>query len=123
VPTCALRVQFGIEPRLTGALFGHGLLGRGADIARISARESSANDGSLLLAPHAQGTQARAMGEFSLGLLRHGEVVDVGLVAQAIFAFQEVQYSAKANGGETLLVKPWPIQPALSLQGRFRSGL
>jgi len=122
VQTSALRAQVGIEPQLESSLFGQLLVGLGADIAQISARASSSS-GDLFLAPHASGTQVRSMGELSLGIVRHGQVLDVGLVAQAIFSFQEVRYSATSSEGEAILVEPWAIQPALSLQGRFRNAL
>lgn len=123
VQTSALRVQVGIEPRFKPSLFGQVLLGVGADIAQISARASSSSGGAFLLAPHANGTQVRSMGELSLGVIRHGNVLDVGIIAQANFSFQEVHYSANTSDGDALLVKPWAIQPALSLQGRFRNAL
>lgn len=123
VQTSALRVQVGIEPQLKQSLFAQVLLGVGADIARISARASSSSAEGLLLAPHASGTQARSMGELSLGVMRHGEVLDVGIVAQVVFSFQELRYSATTSEGDATLVQPWAVQPALSLQGRFRSAL
>jgi len=122
VQTSALRVQFGIEPRLSSSFFAQLLLGLGADIARVSARANDSKGG-VALEPHANGTQARTMGELSLGIIRHGELLDVGLVAQAIFAFEDVRYSASTSEGEAPLVTPWPVQPALSIQGRFRNPL
>ncbi|HYQ04122.1 MAG TPA: hypothetical protein VER96_35865 [Polyangiaceae bacterium] len=122
VQTSALRAQIGIEPQLKSSLFAQVLLGLGADIARISAQASSSS-GDLLLEPHSSGTQVRSMAEISLGIIQRGEVLDIGLVAQAIFSFQEVQYSAKTGGGDAVLQEPWAIQPALSLQGRFRNAL
>jgi len=122
VQTTALRAQIGIEPRLKSSLFGQVLLGLGADIAQVSARASSSS-AMLVAVPRADGTQVRSVGEFSLGIVRHGELLDVGLVVQVHFAFEQVQYTATTSEGEAQLVAPWPIQPALNLQGRFRSAL
>ncbi|HET7543814.1 MAG TPA: hypothetical protein VFK05_28275 [Polyangiaceae bacterium] len=118
VQTSALRVQVGLEPQLKSSFFAQVLLGLGADIAHISAR---ANDSSSM--PHPSGTQVRSMGELSLGIMRRGELLDLGIVAQAIFAFEDVHYSATTSEGETPLVTPWPVQPALSIQARFRNPL
>lgn len=122
VQTSVLRAHVGIEPPLTRSLFGQVLLGLGADIAHISAHESS-SAGDVLVAPHASGTQVRSMGELSLGIVHRGQLLDVALVAQAIFSFQEVQYSATTTEGDAVLLEPWAVQPALSLQGRFREAL
>jgi len=120
VQTTALRVQLGIEPRLGAALFGQVLLGLGADLARISA---SAQSSSSELLPRANGTQWRGAGELTLGLLRRGALLDLGVCAQATLMFEDVRYDATTNTGDMLLARPWRIQPALSLQGRFRSAL
>jgi len=123
VQTTALRVHFGIEPRLRAALFGQVLFGLGADVAQISASAASTGDGNTQYLPSADGTQWRGAGELTLGIVRHGDLLDVGLSAQVIFAFEDVHYSKKTSDGETPLVSPWLVQPALSIQGRFRSAL
>lgn len=123
VQTTALRAQFGVERRLRGALFGQALLGFGADLARVSASAVSANSGSASLLPNANGTQWRGAGELTFGILHRGEALDVGIYAQANLALEDVRYSARTGGAETPLVRPWLVQPALSIQGRFRSAL
>jgi hypothetical protein len=124
VQTTALRAQFGVEPRMRSSLFGLASFGLGADLARISASaaSSSSSSGTRLL-PRADGAQWRGAGELTLGVLWRGEVLDVGVYAQVIFAFEDVHYSAATGGREELLVSPWRVQPALSIQGRFRSAL
>jgi hypothetical protein len=123
VQTTALRLLVGIEPHLKSSLFGQVLLGLGADIANVSARVNSTSTGIPVLVPRASGTQVRSAGELSLGIIHQGALLDLGLVAQAIFAFEEVRYSAETSEGEAPLVTPWQIQPAISIQGRFRNAL
>lgn len=120
VQTTALRVQGGIEPRLWSSFFGQALLGLGADLARISA---SSDASSATAKARTDGSQWRGAADVTLGVLRQGEMLEVGLYVQAIFAFENVRYSAATSMGEAPLVKPWPVQPALSVQGRFRSAL
>ena len=122
VQTTALRVQVGIEPGRRSTFSGQVWLGLGADLARISstASTSEANAG---IQPREDGTHWRGAGELTLGIIRHGELLDVGVYAQAVFMFTEVRYDATTSVGEVLLLKPWPVQPALSIQGRFRSAL
>jgi hypothetical protein len=121
VQTTALRVQVGVEPRLWASVFGQGMLGLGADLARISASAPSSNEQELV--PHASGAQWRGAGELSLGVLRRGELLDVGVYAQASFMFEAVRYNATTGESEALLAEPWRVQPALSIQGRFRGAL
>ena len=123
VQTTALRVQIGVEPRLRPSFFLQALLGLGADIAQISASAASSSVGGALLVPSADGTQWRGAGDLSLGVLRRGDVLDLGVCVQASFSFAHVRYNAATSAGEALLVKPWLVQPALSIQGRFRSAL
>jgi hypothetical protein len=123
VQTTVLRFQVGIEPQLKSSLFGQVLLGLGADIANVSARANSTSTGTAMLVPRASGTQVRSAGDLSLGIIRRGELLDLGLVVQVIFAFEEVRYSATTSEGEAPLVTPWQIQPAISIQGRFRNAL
>jgi hypothetical protein len=123
VQTTALRFQFGIEPRLRASLFGQALLGLGADVARVSASAATSSADELRLLPHTNGTQWRSAGELTLGIVWHGELLDVSAYAQAIFAFEDVRYNAVTSEGELPLVRPWPVQPALGIQGRFRSAL
>lgn len=120
VQTTALRVQVGVEPGRRATFSGQVLLGLGADVARISASTSDADSG---VRPRPDGTQWRGAAELTLGILRHGAVLDLGVSAHAVFSFAEVRYDAATGNGETLLVKPWPVQPALSIQGRFHSAL
>jgi len=122
VQTTALRVQVGVEPGRRSTFSGQVWLGLGADLARISsaASTSEANAG---IQPREDGTHWRGAGELTLGIIRHGELLDVGVYAQAVFMFTEVRYDATTSVGEVLLLKPWPVQPALSIQGRFRSAL
>jgi hypothetical protein len=123
VQTTALRVHAGMEPRLRSSLFGQVLFGLGADVAQISASTATADDGTRRYLPRADGTHWRGVGELTLGVVRHGALLDVGVSAQVIFAFEDVHYSARTSNGEVPLVAPWPVQPALSIQGRFRSAL
>jgi len=121
VQTTALRAQVGIEPRLRSSFFWQALLGLGADVARISASAASSSAENILIRPHGNGTQWRGAGELTLGVLRRGELLDLAVCAQAIFSFEDVRYGAKTGDGEALLARPWLVQPALSIQGRFRS--
>jgi hypothetical protein len=123
VQTTALRAQFGVEPRLRSSLFGQASFGLGADLARISASAASPSADNTRLLPRADGAQWRGAGELTLGLLRRGQMLDVGVYAQVIFVFEDVRYSAATSDGEMLLASPWLVQPALSIQGRFRSAL
>jgi len=120
VQTTALRVQLGVEPRLGAAFFGQAMLGLGADLARISA---SAASSSAELRPSSNGTQWRGAGELTLGVLGRGALIDLGIYAQATLMFEDVRYNATTDAGETVLARPWRVQPALSIQGRFRSAL
>jgi len=122
VQTTALRVQLGGEPQLRSSLYAQALLGIGTDLARISASTADGSTGNTR--PREDGTQWRGVGELTLGILRRGELLDVGLYAHVDFVFGDIHYSAAtSNGDEALLVSPWRVQPALSLQGRFRSAL
>ncbi|HEY3253652.1 MAG TPA: hypothetical protein VGJ91_06875, partial [Polyangiaceae bacterium] len=113
-----------IEPRLWSSFFGQALLGLGADLARISvAAEPGSSPGNAMIVPHVDGSQWRGAGELSLGVLWKEEEFDASLLVHAIFAFEDVRYSAATSVGEATLVKPWPVQPALSIQGRFRGAL
>jgi len=124
VQTSALRLRAGIEPRLRSSLFGQALVGVGADIARISASAAdNPTDAAGRLSPHTNGSQWRSAADLTLGIVRRGESLDVGLYAQATFSFEDVRYSAATSDGETLLVRPWPVQPSLGIQGRFRGAL
>jgi hypothetical protein len=96
------------------------MLGLGADLARISA--SAPNSSSELL-PRANGTQWRGAGELTLGVIARGALLDVGVYAHATLMFENVRYNATTSAGEVVLVRPWRVQPALSIQGRFRSAL
>ncbi len=99
------------------------MLGLGADLARISARAASSSPEQAQLLPNASGSQWRGTGELTLGILRRGELLDVGFYAQACLMFEDVRYNATSGGSEAVLVRPWRVQPALSIQGRFRSAL
>jgi hypothetical protein len=122
VQTTALRFQFGVESRLTASWLLQALVGLGADFARISARAASASDNAATrVSPRAKGTQWRGGGELALGVWRRFARLDLGVLLHATSAFQDVRYDAMTSDGETLLVRPWLVQPALSIQGRFRS--
>jgi len=122
VQTTALRFQFGIEPALGSSFFAQALVGAGADIAQVHA-SSLPTSGTAHRLPHSTGTQLRSAGELTLGVLRRGELLDLGVYAQLNFLLEDVHYSATTDTGEQRLVTPWPIQPGLFLQGRFRSAL
>jgi hypothetical protein len=119
VQTTALRVGLGAEPRLGASWHLLALVGLGVDLARISAK---ADTGSLAR-PRSKGTQWRGAGELTLGVWRRAADFDVGLSAHAILALQDVRYDAATSQGEVLLVRPWQLEPGLSLHGRFRSAL
>jgi hypothetical protein len=124
VQTTAVRFQFGVEPELGPSYWGQALVGAGADVAQIrSSATQSANDGAVSAGAHAAGTHWRSVGDLTLGVLRHSEVFDLGLYAQVTFFFADVHYSATTDNGDRRLVTPWPVQPGLSFQGRFRSAL
>lgn len=122
VQTSALRVQFGLEPQLGSSFFGQAMLGLGADLARISASAAGSN-GQTQILPRTSGTQWRGAGELTLGILRRGQQFDVGVYLQATFMFEDVRYNATNGTNETVLLRPWRVQPALSIQGRFRGAL
>jgi hypothetical protein len=122
VQTTALRLQLGIEPELGSSFFAQALIGAGADIAQVHA-SSSPTSGTAQPLPHSSGTQLRSVGELTLGVLRRGELLDLGVYAQLNFLLEDVHYSATTDAGEQRLVTPWPIEPGLIIQGRFRSAL
>ena len=123
VQTTALRAQVGVEPRLRASLAGQALLGLGVDLAQISSSAANSSSEGAALLPYASGTQWRGAGELTLGILWRGALLDLGMYAHASFMFEDVRYTAQTNDGEALLARPWRIQPALSLQGRFRAAL
>jgi len=123
VQTSALRVQVGIEPRLRSSLFGQVMLGLGADVARIGAAPANSLAPDARAVPRANGTQFRSVGELTLGVLQRGDLFDWGVSAQVSFAFADVHYSVVTSAGETTVGRPWLLQPALSIYGRFRSAL
>jgi hypothetical protein len=123
VQTTALRFQLGIERQLRASLALQGLLGLGVDVARIAASVASSIDASPRARPRSEGTQWRAGGELGFGALRRGELFDIGIFVYAHFAFEDVRYNAATQEGDVLLVRPWLVQPALSIEGRFRSAL
>ncbi len=123
VQTTALRVHFGLEPWLQSSFFGQAMVGLGADLARISASAASSSSDQALVSPRANGTQWRGAAELTLGILRRGELLDVGVYAQASFLFADVHYNATSGAGEAVLVRPWRLQPAIGIQGRFRGAL
>lgn len=123
VQTSALRGAAGIERQLARSFVGQALFGLGVDIARVSASAASSSADNVRLAPRANGSQWRGVAELTFGVLARGALIDWGLYAQAIFALEDVRYSARASTGETLLVRAWAVQPALGIQGRFRSAL
>jgi hypothetical protein len=125
VQTTALRFQVGIEPELGSSFFAQALVGAGADIAQVHASSApSTTSGTTQAGPHASGTQWRSVGELTLGALRRTELLDLGVYAQVNFLLEDVRYSAGTDtGGEQRLVTPWPIEPGLILQGRFRGAL
>jgi hypothetical protein len=124
VQTTALRFQIGIEPDLGSSYCAQALVGAGADVARIHASTTqSSTAGALETAARESGTQWRSAGDLTLGLFRRTEQFDFGLYAQVTFLFTDVHYSATTDTGDRRLVTPWPMQPGLSFQGRFRSAL
>ncbi len=124
VQTTALRLQVGIEPALTSTWFGQALVGAGADIAQVHASTSqSTRSGTIRVAARESGTQWRSAGELTLGVLRHTELLDVGVYARVTFQLEDVHYSATTDTGDQRLLTPWLVQPGLCLQGRFRTAL
>ena len=124
VQTTALRCHVGIEPELGSSWFAQALLGAGVDIAQIhSGSVPSSSLGNTRTDPRASGTQWRSAGQLTLGVVRHAALLDFGVYAQVNFWFEDVHYAAATDSGEQRLVAPWPIQPGLTVQARFRSAL
>ena len=122
VQTTALRAHIGLEPALGSRWWAQLLLGAGVDVAQIhSSSVQSSSETTLQTSVRESGTQWRSAAELSLGLLHHGELLDLGVYTQFTVLLEDVHYSADTDRGERRLVTPWPVQPGLFIQGRFRS--
>jgi hypothetical protein len=121
VRTSAFRAHVGFEPSLSSRVKLQALLGAGADLAQISARVAAGSSGEQLK-PRDAGSQWRAALELSLDLWWQLGRVELGAGAGASLLLGDVHYSLRADGIEQRLVAPWPVQPSLSLQARFRNG-
>ncbi|HEY4104051.1 MAG TPA: hypothetical protein VGM44_09175, partial [Polyangiaceae bacterium] len=121
VQTTALRVHAGIEPRFSANFFGVAWIGAGVDVAQVHA--SAGQDARTKIDVNASGTQWRGAGELTLGVLERSDLLDISVYAHLVFLLEDVRYSATTASGEERLVTPWPIEPGLSLQCRFRGAL
>ncbi|HEX3774067.1 MAG TPA: hypothetical protein VHV51_06350 [Polyangiaceae bacterium] len=121
VQTTALRVHAGIEPRFAANFFGVAWIGAGVDVAQIHASVGGASQSNVDV--NSSGTQWRGAGELTLGVLERTNLLDIAVYAQLVFLLEDVRYSATTSSGEERLVTPWPIEPGLSLQCRFRGAL
>lgn len=120
VQTNALRLHVGAEPTLAQRLRLQVLLGGGADLAQVRALAVGSPSGQELTV-RAPGSQWRLALEPSVGVWWQGKLVDVGASAHATLLLGDVHYSLATADGSERLVTPWPVQPGLSLQARFRS--
>jgi hypothetical protein len=117
VQTSAFRALAGIEPELSPVLSLAALVGGGVDVAQIRPIRDENGD----IEPRPAGAQWRGAGEVSGGLWWRLKTLDLGALVHATFFFGDVHYGVHTNRGEQRLATPWAVQPALSLQGRFRS--
>jgi hypothetical protein len=117
VQTSTFRALAGIEPELSPVLSLAALVGGGVDVAQIHPIRDEDGD----IEPRPAGAQWRGAGEVSGGLWWRLKTLDLGALVHATFFFGDVHYGVHTNGGEQRLATPWAVQPALSLQGRFRS--
>jgi hypothetical protein len=120
VQTSAFRAHLGLEPALSPRLRLQALLGAGADLAHISAQAVDATP-SEDIEPRAPGSQWRGALELTLGVWWSGKLVDLGATAYSTFLLGDVHYTLASDTGQRRLVTPWPVQPGISLQARFRS--
>jgi hypothetical protein len=120
VQTSAFRAHLGLEPALSPRFRLQALLGAGADLAHISAQAAGA-ESSEAIEPREPGSQWRGALELTLGVWWSGKLVDLGATAYSTFLLGDVHYTLASDGGQRRLVTPWPVQPGLSLQARFRS--
>jgi hypothetical protein len=120
VQTNAFRAHFGLEPSLSSRVKLQALLGAGADWARIRSHVAATSANEQLTSRNA-GSQWRGALELSLGVWWSTRLVDFGALASTTFLLGDVHYSLVSDGSEQRLVTPWPVEPALSLQARFRS--
>jgi hypothetical protein len=120
VQTSAFRAHLGLEPALSSRTRLQALLGAGADLAQISAQVDGASPGEAI-EPRAPGSQWRGALELTLGIWWRGRVADLGATLYSTFLLGDVHYTLAGESGQRRLVTPWPMQPGLSLQARFRS--
>lgn len=122
--TTALRANFGVEPGLGHDVFLQALLGGGVDVAHIRPQHrQDVTDAELGVVASRAGTQYRGAGELALGITKRTPRVDFGLMLHCSFLLGDVHYTLTRNSGDERLVTPWAVQPALSLQARFRGPL
>lgn len=120
VRTTALRAHAGLEPSLSSRVKLQALLGAGADLAQIDSRVAASSPDDQLRAREA-GSQWRGALELTLGLWWRTRSIDWGATAYTTFLLGDVHYSVAAAGAERRLATPWPVEPGLALQMRFRS--
>ncbi len=120
VQTSAFRAHVGLEPALSSRFKLQALLGAGTDLAHISAQAADATS-TETIEPRAPGSQWRGALELTLGVWWRGRLVDLGATAYSTFLLGDVHYTLASDTGQRRLVTPWPVQPGLSLQARFRS--
>ena len=118
--TTVLRAELGIEPEVASGIFLQALLGGGVDVARIRpSRREPVGSTRLTIAAREPGSQARGVGELSLGVLKRTARADFGVFVRCSFLFGDIHYTVARSSGEQRLVTPWPVQPALAAQVRF----
>jgi hypothetical protein len=120
VQTSAFRAHLGLEPALSSRVRLQALLGAGADLAQISSQVKG-DSADEAVEPRAPGSQWRGALELTLGVWWRGRLVDLGATAYSTFLLGDVHYTLAEGSGQRRLVTPWPVQPGLSLQARFRS--
>lgn len=125
VQTTPLRARLAVESRPQASFAGVGSLGLGADFARIHAGSEDGLDveSEALIISRPRGSQWRASGDLSVGVLWCTPGLDLGLHLQLGVLFTDVSYVIETAQGSMNVAKPWDVQPGLTLQGRIRSPL
>ena len=118
-----LRLNVGLERRLTAQWIGALAAGAGGEIARIRPLgRAGGDDEDTTFIPRSAGTQVRPAVGMTAGISYRSSVLDLGLFPGVTFLVSDVHYAVATGTEQRRVLSAQRVQPGVSLRLRFRRG-